>query len=90
MPAAPSLTPEETARRGKEIYVRLVSPKMSPSDKGKVVAIDVKSEAWVLDETGISAAKRLTDQHPNAEVWLVRVGYAAYHRLGGHARRKSP
>ncbi len=90
MPAARSLTLEETARLGKEIYERLVLPKMQPSDKGKVVAIDVKSEAWVLDETGISAAQKLTIEHPDAEVWLERVGYATYHRMGGHSRRSSP
>jgi hypothetical protein len=87
MPAAPSLTPEETARLGKEIYERLVLPTVKSSDKGKVVAIDVKSRAWILDESGIPAAHKLRVEHPDAEVWLVRIGYAAYHHLGGQSRR---
>ena len=87
MPTVPSLTPEETARLGKEIYNRLVLPNMLATDKGRVVAIDVKTEGWAIDEGAIPAAQKLRVEHPDAEIWLVRVGYAAYHRLGGHARR---
>lgn len=89
MPTASSLPPEETARLGKQIYERVVLPKMQPSDKGRVVAIDVKTEAWALDEGAIAAAQKLRAERPDAEVWLVRVGFDAYHRMGGHARRTS-
>lgn len=85
--ATPSLTAEETARLGREIYERLVLPSVGSRDKGRVVAIDVRSEAWVIDESAIPAAQKLKTDHPDAEIWFVRVEYTAYHHLGGQSRR---
>lgn len=80
---------EETARIGNDVYTRLVSPHWSADDRGRIVAIDVRSEAWTIDESGMAAAKKLRQSHANAEVWLVRVGDAAYHRIGGQSRRNA-
>src|SRR5262249_61030524 len=79
-------TPEETGRLGDEIYRRVVLPQLKAEDKGKAVAIDVKSEAWAMSETGGAAARELRVGHPDAEVWIVRVGSRVYHHFGGRAR----
>ena len=39
--------------------------------------------AYAIDDTALAAARRLRAQHPDAAVWLVRVGHRALHRIGG-------
>jgi hypothetical protein len=47
-----------------------------------VVAIDIETGAYAIDDTALAAARRLRTQHPDAAVWFVRVGHRALHRIG--------
>ncbi len=78
----PRYAAEETARRGDEIYERQVRPQVEAGNYGKVVAIDIKTGAYALGDTALAAANRLRAQHPEAEIWFVRIGHRALHRLG--------
>ncbi len=78
----PRNSAEETARRGDEIYEREVRARVEAGNHGKVVAIDIETGAYALDENALGAAKRLRARHPNAEIWFVRVGHRALHRIG--------
>jgi hypothetical protein len=57
---------------------------------GKVVAIDIETGAYALDENALAAAKRLRAQRQNAEIWFVRVGHRALHRVGLRPTPKNP
>ena len=46
MPTAPTLSSEETARLGDEIYERDIRRQVEADHHGEVVAIDVKSGEW--------------------------------------------
>ena len=81
-PQQPRYTAEETARRGDELYEREVRAKVEVVNHGNVVAIDIETGAYALDENALAAAKRLRVQHPDAEIWFVRVGHRALHRIG--------
>jgi len=83
-------SPEETARRGDAIYENMVRAHVEPEHQGEVVAIDVESGAYALGEDALTAARRLRTQQPDAEVWLVRVGSRALHRIGVHAALGRP
>lgn len=74
---------EETARRGDEIYEREIRARVELDHLGKVVAIDVRTGAFAVGETAVAAARQLRVQHHDAEIWFVRVGSRALHRLGG-------
>lgn len=78
----PRYSAEETARRGDEIYELEVRAQVEAGNHGKIVAIDIETGAYALDENALAAAKRLRVQHPNAEIWFVRVGHRALHRIG--------
>ena len=78
----PRYSAEETARRGDEIYERQVRAQVEAGNQGKVVAIDIETGAFALDENALAASKRLRVQHPDAEIWFVRVGHHALHRIG--------
>ncbi len=78
----PRYSAEETARRGDEIYERSIRAQVEKTHQGKVVAIDVETEAFAIDETALAASRRLRSQHPDATVWLVRIGHRTLHRIG--------
>ena len=80
----PRYTAEETSQRGDEIYERLVRTQVEQANQGKVVAIDVVAEAFEVGDNAIEASDKLLAHVPNAEIWFVRIGHHALHRIGGH------
>ncbi|MSP38088.1 MAG: hypothetical protein EXR70_06325 [Deltaproteobacteria bacterium] len=83
----PLFSKEEFARRGDEIYQRMVLPQLSPGDEGKFVAIDIQTEAFEIDGDELVASDRLLAKHPDAQTWLLRVGSRYVRRFGprGHS-----
>ncbi len=79
----PRYSAEETAQRGDEIYERDIRARVESTHRGKVVAIDIDSGAYVIDDNALVASERLLAQKPDAEIWCVRIGHRALHRLGG-------
>ena len=79
----PRLSREELARRGDAAFAGQVRPALRPEDDGKFVAIDVESGTYEVDEDEHAAVARLHGRVPGAQVWLVRAGYPATHRLRG-------
>lgn len=78
----PRLSAEETARLGDEIYERQIRSLVEAGNRGKIVAIDVETGAYTLEETALAASRRLQAQSPATEVWFVRVGHRALHKIG--------
>jgi hypothetical protein len=76
---------DEYARRGNEIYETRVRPRVEASDRGKIVAIDIESGAYEVADDVLTASNLLLAHHPQAQPWLVRIGYAGVHRLGPRA-----
>ena len=81
--------PDEAARLGKEIYERNIRHIIEADHYGQVVAIDIGSESYALGENAIEASERLRDHHPDAEVWLMRVGHRTLYRFGGSSLRRA-
>ncbi len=73
---------EEFARRGKEIYSSQVRPKIEHGNDGKIVAIDIETGAFEIAKDNVTASDRLLANHPDAQIWFVRVGHPAVHRIG--------
>ena len=80
--------PSEVVRRGKEIYERDIRPKMTPADKGKMMAVDIVSGDYEMDAHERAARERLRTRHPDAVVFQMRVGYPAAHKIGGGWREE--
>jgi hypothetical protein len=73
---------EEFAQRGDAIYQSDVQPQLQPADDGKFVAIDIESRSYELDRDELKAGNRLLARCPDAQIWVVRVGQRAVHRIG--------
>lgn len=89
MPTRPTrYSAEETARRGDALYEGEIRRQVEPGHRGKVVAIDVDRGEYVIADNALTASERLLAEHPDAEIWCVRVGSRALHRIGGHLLRE--
>jgi hypothetical protein len=79
---------EEFARRGDAIYEKDVRPQLTADDEGKFAAIDIESGNYAVDADELKACLKLRKRIPDAQIWMVRVGYRAVHRFGGRDERR--
>ena len=88
--ATPTRRPsEEMARLGKQIYERDIRPHVEADHHGEIVAIDVDSGDYAVGDMAVTAAERLRERRPHAQVWLMRVGHRTLYRFGGGALRRT-
>ncbi len=83
----PRYSKEEFARRGDEIYERDIRPHVEASNTGKFVVIDLDTGAYEIDTDELVASDRLLARHPDAQIWLTRVGSRYARRFGTCAQR---
>ena len=68
----PRYPKEEFARRGNEIYDRVIRPAVESENQGKFVAVDIESGEWEMDADALSACDRLIERIPDCQTWLVK------------------
>jgi hypothetical protein len=73
---------EEFSRRGNDIYESQVRPQVEQGNHGKIVAIDIETGAFELAKDSLTASDQLLAQYPDAQIWFVRIGHRAVHRIG--------
>ncbi len=88
-PAPPHRPREETARLGDEIYERDIRTQVEADHHGQIVAIDVDSGDYAIGDMAVTAAERLRERRPDANIWGVRVGYRGLCHFGGGSFRRS-
>ncbi|MBW4617935.1 MAG: hypothetical protein KME17_00935 [Cyanosarcina radialis HA8281-LM2] len=80
----PALSPEEIARRGKELYQQRIRVRVeTAANIGKIIAIDLNTGEYEIDKDLLAACHRLQDKYPNAVTWAERIGYDAVYAVGG-------
>ena len=77
----------EFAKRGDTIYEKEIRPELTAEDEGKFAAIDIESGSYEIDADELKAGNKLLARIPEAQIWMVRVGYRSVHRIGGQQRR---
>lgn len=78
----PRHSKEEIARRGKAMYETQVRSQVEVGNHGKIVAIDVETGAFEVAKDSLTASDLLLARYPDAQIWFVRIGYQAVHRVG--------
>jgi hypothetical protein len=81
MTVQPSALSAEIAKRGDAIYEAKIRYQFEKSHGGKVAAIDVNTEAFVIEDTALEAADKLRAQQPDAQIWLIRLGSRYLRRM---------
>ncbi len=77
---------EELAERGKALYELQVRPQVEADHFGKIVAIDIDSGGFEVDDDTLVASDRLLARYPNAQTWFIRIGSRGVHRFGWHGK----
>jgi hypothetical protein len=85
----PHYSKEEFARRGDDIYESQVRPQLEEGHHGKIVAIDIETGDFEVNQSEIAACDRLEARHPDAQIWIVRIGSRHVRRFGGRTRRSA-
>jgi hypothetical protein len=70
---------EEFARRGDTIYESAVRHHLKREDVGRFVAVDIETNEFEIDEDELKACDRLRARLPEAQIWIVRVGWRYVH-----------
>jgi hypothetical protein len=84
----PRYSKEEFAKRGDAIYEKDILPKLTLKDVGKFLAIDIETGAYEIATDEMRAGDKLLARLPEAQIWMVRVGYASTHSFGGRQVRQ--
>jgi len=83
----PRYSKEEFAQLGDAMYETLVRPQVEAGNHGKIVAIDLETGNFEVDESEIAACNRLESRHPDAQIWIVCIGSHYVRRFGGRGKR---
>jgi hypothetical protein len=75
---------EELARRGKDLYESQIRQQVEADNLDKIVAIDIETGAFEVDDDTLVASDRLLARHPDAQTWFIRIGHRGVHRFGWH------
>lgn len=73
---------EDIAQRGQQLYESGIRQRVETGNEGKIVAIDVETGDFEVDETVVAATDRLFKRHPSAQPWGVRIGHRAVYHFG--------
>lgn len=79
---------EEMARRGQELYESQVREQVEAGNEGKIVAIDIETGAFEVDDYVIPATDRLFERYPDAQPWGIRIGHPAVYHFGSRSLKK--
>lgn len=78
----PRYTSEEIERRGQALYDQQIRTKVESAHKGKFLVLDIDTGDYELDVDELAALKRAKAKHPDAALYILRVGYPTAYRLG--------
>lgn len=76
---------EELARRGQDLYESQIRPHVEASNKGKIVAIDIETGNFEVADNVLPATNRLFERNPDAQPWVIRIGYRAVYHFGARS-----
>ncbi|MBW4694875.1 MAG: hypothetical protein KME27_24260 [Lyngbya sp. HA4199-MV5] len=81
---------EELARRGQALYESGIRQQVEAGNESKIVAINIETGAFEVDENIVPATNRLFDRLPDAQPWVIRIGHRAVYHFGARSLKKSP
>lgn len=80
----PKLSDEEIIHRGKELYNKLIRPKVETAENiGKLISINVETSEYEIGDDLLVTSRSLQAKQPDAAIWAERIGYDAVYAVGG-------
>jgi hypothetical protein len=81
------LSREEVAQRAQEIYKNIRQKVEIEENIGQMIIIDVETEEYAIDKTGLESARYLRKKNPNARLFGICIGYNVAASFGGVMER---
>jgi len=82
------LSREEVAKRARKWYENSIRQQVEIEENiGKMVLIEVESGDYEVDDNGLKAAHKLSEKHPNARLFGIKIGYNVAVSFGGILER---
>jgi hypothetical protein len=81
---------EELAQRGQDLYESGIREQVEAGNEGKIVAIDIETGSFEVDEHVVPATNRLFERYPDAQPWVIRIGHRAVDRFGARSLKQNP
>ena len=81
----PRYSSDEIAERGQALYDSTIRERLDASLRGKFLALNVDTGEYEIDADERAALKRALAKHPDAPLYLLRIGYPTAYRLGRRA-----
>ena len=78
----PTLSREEIARRGKELY-KQIRANVEAENIGKIISIDVETGDYEIGNDLVTPSLQLKTKHADAVIWAERIGFDAVYAVGG-------
>jgi len=72
----------EIAERGQARYDREIRQTLDSNAVGKFLVLDIETGDYEIDADELMAMKRARVKHPDAALYLVRIGHPTAYRLG--------
>jgi outer membrane protein assembly factor BamB len=80
---------EELAQRGQALYESSIRQQVEAGNEGKIVAIDIETGDFEVNETVMKATDRLFERQPDAQPWTLRIGHGAVYHFGSRSLKKN-
>jgi hypothetical protein len=78
------LSREEVAQRADQLYESRIRQEVETEENiGKMVIINIETGDYKVDENGLRAADYLSEKHPNARLFGIKIGYNVAASFGG-------
>jgi hypothetical protein len=79
----PRYSSHEIAERGRKLYDEQLRAKVTPGNIGKFLVIDIETGEYEIDTEELAALRRAQAKHPEAALYMVRIGSRTAYQLGG-------
>ena len=74
---------QEFAKEGKRIYRQKYAKKLEPTERGRIIAIEIESGDSFIGDSTVEAILKAKEKYPNRIFYLMRIGYDAVHSSKG-------
>jgi len=80
----PRLSSEEIARRGKDLYERVIRAQVETMENiGKIISINIETGEYEIGDDLVVTSRKLQAKQPDAALWGERIGFNAVYAVGG-------
>ena len=78
----PRYTSEEIVQRGQALYEQQICSHVESTHRGEFLVLNIETGEYEMDVNELAALKRAKAKHPDAALYMLRVGYPTAYRIG--------